>query len=141
MGGTLRLWICDDRLEILSSLGAMSPLLLSAWPCRINSWFYRAFGNSPVLRHPSPHCDGARLATLVVLCCVVCLVPVMILPASMPAFKRAVLYGRLAASVSGLQAWSITERSFHGEVCDSPGRNRCGRWKDAEKFCTGEIIQ
>lgn len=35
----------------------------------------------------------------------------------------------------------MERESFHGELCDVPGRDDQGRQKDSEQFCAGEIVQ
>lgn len=51
-----------------------------------NTGSYPAFENSPVPRLAIPHCgDNGLTVYLSVYCCAVCLVPVRILPSSMPA--------------------------------------------------------
>lgn len=72
---------------------------------------------------------------------VVCLVPVSVLLARMPAGKdnAAWLMADTFPRTAGLASYG--KRKFRGELGDVPGREDQGRWKDAEQFCTGEIVQ
>lgn len=70
----------------------------------------------------------------------VCLVPVSVLLARMPAGKDNAAWLRAGTFPSTAGLASYGKRKSRQEPCGVPGRNDQGRWEDAEQCCTGEIV-